>query len=284
MPESIDGVFYATQRLKIYRSVLEMSSLKNDISSYSILRRLQRITTYQTSDYPIVEPDAVLPLSIGIETLGGIFTKIFERNTPLPASASQTFSTAADNQTSVEVQLFQGERSMTADNRSLGKFVLAGISPRPRGLPQIEVVFNVDASGVITVSARDLESDRVQETTLTSSLPAEEVNRLRQEAQLFLESDLQRLKLAEARNRIEPLIEQVRQASSPGKRDFADLEIAVAKKALLMEDVDAIERAISRLYETLNRLMGQQFEAVESERAGEVSAGVETEFDTDAEP
>lgn len=173
---------------------------------------------------------------------------------------------------------------MTADNRSLGKFVLAGISPRPRGLPQIEVVFNVDASGVITVSARDLESDRVQETTLTSSLPAEEVNRLRQEAQLFLESDLQRLKLAEARNRIEPLIEQVRQASSPGKRDFADLEIAVAKKALLMEDVDAIERAISRLYETLNRLMGQQFEAVESERAGEVSAGVETEFDTDAEP
>jgi hypothetical protein len=303
VPVFTDGVFYATQRLKIYRSVLEMSSLKNDISSYSILSRLQRIATYQTSDYPIVaytgydlmEPDAVsyirqlLPLSIGIETLGGIFTKIFDRNTPLPASASQIFSTATDNQTSVEVQLFQGERTMTADNRSLGKFVLSGIAPRPRGMPQIEVVFRVDASGVITVSARDLESDRVQETTFNSALPAAEVNRVRQEAESSSESDVQRLKVTETRIRIESLIEQVKQARSNRQMDqiaamSTEVAIIVAEIAVQTEDADAMERAITALYETLSRLMDQQSGAVESERAEGVSAGMENELDADAEP
>ena len=177
---------------------------------------------------------------------------------------------------------------MTADNRSLGKFQLAGIPPRPRGLPQIEVVFNIDASGVITVSAKDLESGRVQETTFTSSLPDAEVNRLRQEAETFSESDLQRLKVTETRIRIEPLIEQVKQASSSGKREsavyLAELAIEEAETAIQMEDADAMERAIQELYEALNDLMDQPSASVETEKAGEVSAGVENEFDADAEP
>ena len=150
LPDFTDGVFYATQRLKIYRDVLPMESLDNEISAYAILRRLQRTTPHSQAIYD------VLPLSIGLETLGGVFTKIFERNTSLPATRSEIFSTAEDNQTSVEMQVFQGERARAAENRLLGKFTLSGIAPQPRAVPQIEVVFNIDTRGVLTVTAIDL--------------------------------------------------------------------------------------------------------------------------------
>jgi molecular chaperone DnaK (HSP70) len=200
-----DGVFYATQRLKIYNDVLETRSLRQEISAYTILRKLQRIVTYQVSGYPTVaytgldltEPDAVpysetyavLALSIGLETLGGVFTRIFERDTPLPASKSEVFSTADDNQTAVQVQVFQGEQEMAADNRSLGKFRLSGIPPAPRGMPQIEVTFNVDTSGVLTVSAKDLATGQIEETTFSeiADVSRAELNRATQPAGSFLE-------------------------------------------------------------------------------------------------
>ena len=179
LPNFADGLFYATQRLKIYRDVLPMASIEQEISAYTILLRLRAVPySHEIRE----ETYDVLPLSIGLETLGGVFTRIFERNTPLPASKSEIFSTASDNQTSVEVQVFQGERETAADNRLLGKFTLSGIPPAPRGLPQIEVTFVVDTRGVLTVSAKDLSTDHVGQTTFTgvANVSRAELDRLTQ--------------------------------------------------------------------------------------------------------
>ncbi len=150
----------------------------------------------------------VTPLSLGIETLGGVFTKIIERNTTIPTSEKQIFSTAADNQTSVEIHVLQGERPMAAGNKTLGRFMLDGIPPAPRGLPQIEVTFDIDANGIVNVSAKDLGTGKEQKITITASsgLNDEEINEMINEAKKYAKEDKKRQELAEARNKADSLI------------------------------------------------------------------------------
>jgi molecular chaperone DnaK len=150
----------------------------------------------------------VSPLSLGIETLGGVFTRIIDRNTTLPTSRSQAFSTATDGQTSVEIQVFQGERAMVKDNKCLGKFELTGIPPAPRGVPQIEVTFDIDANGILNVSAQDKGTGRQQSIRIsnTGGLSSLEVERMRQEAQIYSDYDRKQQELAQLRNQADSLI------------------------------------------------------------------------------
>jgi molecular chaperone DnaK len=149
----------------------------------------------------------VTPLSLGIETLGEMFTKIIERNTTIPSSRTQVFSTATDGQTSVEVHVLQGERAMAKDNKSLGKFQLTGIPPAPRGVPQIEVSFEIDANGILKVSARDKGTNRAQgiEISNTGGLSQTEIERMRQESELYADEDAQRKQVVELKNRADTL-------------------------------------------------------------------------------
>lgn len=150
----------------------------------------------------------VTPLSLGIETLGEVFTKIIERNTTIPTSKSQVFSTATDGQTSVEIHVLQGERPLARDNKSLGKFILAGIPPAPRGVPQIEVTFAIDANGILKVSARDRGTNREQSIKITNTggLSANEVERLRQEAEVYAEADGRRRQMVELQNQMDSIL------------------------------------------------------------------------------
>jgi molecular chaperone DnaK len=149
----------------------------------------------------------VTPLSLGIETLGGVMTTLIPRNTTIPTKKSEVFSTAADNQTSVEVKVFQGERPMANDNRLLGKFGLEGILPAPRGVPQIEVTFDIDANGIVNVSAKDKATGKAQQITITASsgLSETEIQRMTREAQEHEVEDKKRREAIEARNRLESL-------------------------------------------------------------------------------
>src|SRR3989449_2467385 len=152
----------------------------------------------------------VTPLSLGIETLGGVFTRLIERNTTIPTRKGETFSTAADNQTSVEIHVLQGERPMARDNRTLGKFQLVGIPPAPRGIPQIEVTFDIDANGIVNVSAKDLGTGKEQKITITSSsgLSKDDINKMVREAESHSDEDQQRREEIEARNRADSLVYQ----------------------------------------------------------------------------
>jgi molecular chaperone DnaK len=151
----------------------------------------------------------VTPLSLGIETLGEVFTKVIERNTTIPTSKSQEFSTATDGQTSVEIHVLQGERAMSRDNKSLGKFLLAGIPPAPRGVPQIEVSFEIDVNGILKVLAQDKGTGREQSIRITNTggLSAVEVEQMRQEAEIYAEQDKKRIELIELKNQADPLFQ-----------------------------------------------------------------------------
>lgn len=181
----------------------------------------------------------VTPLSLGIETLGGVFTKIIERNTTIPTSKSQVFTTAADNQTSVEIHVLQGERPMAADNKSLGRFVLDGIPPAPRGVPQIEVTFDIDANGIVNVSAKDKATGKTQKITIqaTTSLSEDEIDHLVKEAEAHAEEDRRRRELAEVRNQADSIIYQT-------ERTLKDL-----KDKISAEDQERIEKAMNELKE-----------------------------------
>ncbi|MFO7310547.1 MAG: molecular chaperone DnaK [Bacillota bacterium] len=184
----------------------------------------------------------VTPLSLGIETLGGVFTKIIERNTTIPTSAKKIFTTAADNQTSVEIHVLQGERPMAADNVTLGRFRLDGIPPAPRGVPQIEVSFDIDANGIVKVSAKDLATGRAQQVTLTAStgLTSEDIKRMVAEAEKYAEEDRKRKELAELRNQADSLIYAV-------DRTLKDLGDKVSP-----QERDNIEKAKQRLQSVVN--------------------------------
>src|SRR5436853_645235 len=178
----------------------------------------------------------VTPLSLGIETLGGVFTKLIERNTTIPTRKSEIFSTASDNQTSVEVHVLQGERPMATDNRTLGKFHLVGIPPAPRGVPQVEVAFDIDANGIVNVSAKDLGTGREQKITITSSsgLSKDEIDRMMRDAESNAEEDRRQREQIESRNKLDSLVYQMEKTLNE-KREKVDASAVSEIESALSE-------------------------------------------------
>ncbi len=218
----------------------------------------------------------VIPLSLGIETMGGVATKLIERNTTIPAAKSQVFSTAADNQTSVEIHVVQGERALAGDNKSLGRFVLDGIPPAPRGLPQIEVTFDVDANGILSVKAKDKASGKEQAIRIeaSSGLADTDIERMRKEADMNAESDKKKIELIEARNTAEQAIYAARRALADNKGKIpADLEKTIEEKLAAVEakktsdDAAAIKSAL----EELTRELSKVYEAIQKAGAAPAS-------------
>ncbi len=205
----------------------------------------------------------VTPLSLGIETLGGVFTKLIERNTTIPTRKSEVFSTAADSQTSVEIKVYQGERSMAADNRLLGVFQLVGIPPAPRGVPQIEVTFDIDANGILNVSAKDKATAKEQKITITSSsgLSKEEVEKMAKDAESHSADDSQRREQVEARNRADAMIYNTEKTLKEHRAKISDedaksIETALeaAKKAMKDGDAKEINKAVENLTTASHKL------------------------------
>jgi molecular chaperone DnaK len=198
----------------------------------------------------------VTPLSLGIETLGGVMTALIPRNTTIPTKKSETFSTAADNQTSVEVHVLQGERPLARDNRTLGRFHLTGIPPAPRGVPQIEVAFDIDANGILNVSARDVATGKQQQITITASsgLSKADVDRMVREAEAHASEDTRRREQIEVRNQIDALVYQTERALgdqgsrlSPPERQQVEAALTEARDALQSEELDRMRRAVENL-------------------------------------
>jgi molecular chaperone DnaK len=225
----------------------------------------------------------VTPLSLGIETLGGVFTKLIERNTTVPTKKSQVFSTAADNQTAVTIRVFQGEREMANDNKLLGQFDLVGIPPAPRGMPQVEVTFDIDANGIVHVSAKDLATQKEQSIKITASsgLSKEEVEKLVKDAQAHTDEDKKRRKTAEAKNQADTLIYQTeKNLSEHGDKiaaeDKTKIEEAVAalKKAMEGTNPEAIESATQTLTTASHKLAEEMYKkASASAAAGSAEGG-----------
>ena len=220
----------------------------------------------------------VTPLSLGIETLGGVFTKLIEKNTTIPTKKSQIFSTAADNQPAVEIHVLQGERQMAANNKTLGRFQLVGIPPAPRGLPQIEVTFDIDANGIVNVSAKDMGTGKEQSIKITASsgLPEEEIESLIKDAELHAEEDRKKRELVDARNMADSLIYSTEKSikEAGDKLDDAtkaDIDKAIENLKTAMEGDDTEE--IKRLTEELTQASHKLAEAIYAQAAGEGQAG-----------
>jgi molecular chaperone DnaK len=224
----------------------------------------------------------VTPLTLGIETLGGVMTQMISRNTTIPTRKSEIFSTASDNQTSVEVHVLQGERPMAADNKTLGKFHLVGIPPAPRGVPQVEVTFDIDANGIVNVSAKDVGTGREQKITITASsgLSKEEIDKMMKDAESHAGEDEKRKGEIEARNRLDGLVYSVEKtfAENKDKLDAAgagEIETAISesKTALAGTDVDAMNNAFERLQTASHKLAEVLYSQAGAAAGGETPGG-----------
>ena len=233
----------------------------------------------------------VTPLSLGIETYGGVFTKLIERNTTIPTKKSQVFSTAADGQTSVEVHVLQGEREMAADNKTLGRFQLTGIAPAPRGVPQIEVTFDIDANGIVHVSAKDMATGNQQQVSITAStnLTDEEIDKAVKDAEAHASEDKKKKEEIEARNNAESLVyncestlEKLGDKVSSEEKDKAKAEIDKVKKALEGKDVEEIKKATESLTQVFYSISEKLYAAQQGAAQGAAQEGnAETNNETE---
>jgi molecular chaperone DnaK len=205
----------------------------------------------------------VTPLTLGIETLGGVMTKMVERNATIPTRKTEVFSTASDSQTQVEIMVYQGERAMAHDNRLLGRFGLVGIPPAPRGIPQIEVTFDIDANGILNVSAKDLGTGKEQKITITSSsgLAKEEVEKMAREAESHKGEDERRRQEIEARNRADAMVYSTEKLLKENRDKISDADarnieeaVAETKKAMESGNIDNINRAVDKLTQATHKM------------------------------
>ena len=237
----------------------------------------------------------VTPLSLGIETMGGVCTKLIERNTTIPTRKSQIFSTAADNQTSVDIHVLQGEREMAADNKTLGNFMLSGIAPAPRGVPQIEVTFDIDANGIVNVSAKDLGTGQEQKITITASsnLSDEDIDKAVKEAEQYAEEDKKRKEAIDIRNNADQLVYQsektlgeVGDKVDQADKDAVQAEIDKVKEALKGTDNDQIKAATEALQQKFYEISTKLYQQANPQGqpgadAGTQSSGDENVYDAD---
>lgn len=228
----------------------------------------------------------VTPLSLGIETLGGVMTRMIERNTTIPTSKSQVYSTAADNQDSVEIHILQGEREMAADNKSLGRFILSGIAPAPRGIPQIEVTFDIDASGVLHVTAKDKGTGKEQKITVqgNTGMSDDEIEKLVKEAEANREADKKKKESIEARNHADSLVYQSEKTLEDNKGKYDEKDGETAKSAIdrlkqVLADTNSTKEDIEEATKTLSDIMMKIGQAIYSQPSADANAAGETKND-----
>jgi molecular chaperone DnaK len=221
----------------------------------------------------------VTPLSLGIETLGGVSTRLIERNTTIPTRKSEIFSTAADNQTSVEIHVLQGERAMAKDNRTLGKFHLVGIPAAPRGVPQIEVTFDIDANGIVNVSAKDLGTNKEQKITITASsgLSKEEIAKMTRDAQSHSDEDQKNREKIEAKNKLDSLVYNTEKILKENRDKISDaeassLDSAIANAKRVIESSSSETTDLNAALEELTRASHRLAEVMYQKTAGQQQA------------
>src|SRR5690606_24367783 len=214
------------------------------------------------------------PLSLGIETLGGVTTRLIERNTTIPTRKSQIFSTASDNQTSVDIHVLQGERQMAADNVTLGRFQLTGIPPAPRGVPQIEVTFDIDANGIVNVSAKDLGTGKEQKITITAStkMSDEEIQQKIKEAERFAEEDKKKKEAIEDRNNGDYMVYQTEKALkelegkiSADEKANVTSKLEALKKALEGDDIEDIKKKTDELTQSFYSISQKMYQQAQNQ-------------------
>jgi molecular chaperone DnaK len=224
----------------------------------------------------------VTPLSLGIETLGGVMTRLIEKNTTIPTRKSQVFSTAADNQPAVSIHVLQGEREMAASNKTLGRFELVGIPPAPRGIPQIEVTFDIDANGIVNVSAKDTATGKEQSIQITASsgLSKEEIDKLVKDAELHADEDKKKRELVEARNHADTLIYTTEKSLKDlgdkvddETRNNIETASAALKKAMEGDDVQEIQRLSEELTQASHKVAEAMYKQASEAGAGAAGAG-----------